>query len=84
MYYNKNGIFKIPNNENNNLKKIQIQNSRYQLTNKSAILFQPVITPNTIVEHNVIDSNFNYIVVYVNDGQPLFKMDNSSEFINVS
>lgn len=43
-----------------------------------------MITPDQIVVNDAIGSNFNYIVVYVNDEQPLFKMDNSNEFINVS
>ena len=61
LYYNANGIFKIPVKENNPSKVITINNMKYTIDNKSAILFKE--NKETLIN----EKPFKYIAIDVAD-----------------
>ena len=58
LHYNAHGIFKIPVKENNEPKEITINNMKYTMDNKSAILFKK--SEGTSIPYIVIDVTDDY------------------------
>ncbi|MBQ7552566.1 MAG: hypothetical protein IJT15_03925 [Rickettsiales bacterium] len=82
LHYNAHGIFKIPNRPNNSIDKISIQDSTYDLTDKSAILF----THNTKEKIDIVkdpSKKFQFIVIDV-DGKTCFNVNSNNHVSQVT